>query len=193
MQQKHTEQHSSSGTSRHPLWLLSGFWFCFVIAIAVVFRRLIELVRPSHGRPAQMASIDATFSSHAVLTAMHIIPAAIFVVLAAGVLLRRSGDLTILAWLAGGIGGRGWFELDWAAAYVALGIVGAVVGGWIMAAVGGQGVPDVLRFGFAPLYTRYVDAHDAATVFCPGPDSEIVMLAIVVPSSFSPLLTPDRL
>jgi hypothetical protein len=38
-----------------------------------------------------MASLDATFSSHAVLTAMHIIPAAIFVILAAVVLLRNSG------------------------------------------------------------------------------------------------------
>jgi hypothetical protein len=39
-----------------------------------------------------MAAIDATFSSHAVLTAMHIIPAALFVVLAAVVLLRRTGS-----------------------------------------------------------------------------------------------------
>ncbi|MGI8958957.1 MAG: hypothetical protein ACR2IV_04175 [Bryobacteraceae bacterium] len=38
-----------------------------------------------------MAEIDAIFSAHAVLTAIHIIPAAIFVLLAAGVLLRRNG------------------------------------------------------------------------------------------------------
>ena len=37
-----------------------------------------------------MAALDATFSFHAVLTAMHIIPAAIFVLLATGVLLRRT-------------------------------------------------------------------------------------------------------
>lgn len=89
VQQKHT-QHSSSRTSRHPLWLLSGFWFCVVISIAVVLRRLNELVRPSHDRPPMMAALDATFSSHPVLTVMHIIPAAIFVVLAAGILLRRT-------------------------------------------------------------------------------------------------------
>jgi hypothetical protein len=38
-----------------------------------------------------MAEINATFSSHALLTAAHIIPAAIFVLLAVGVLLRRAG------------------------------------------------------------------------------------------------------
>lgn len=37
-----------------------------------------------------MAGLDATFSSHAALTLAHIIPAAIFVVLAAIVLLRRN-------------------------------------------------------------------------------------------------------
>jgi hypothetical protein len=39
-----------------------------------------------------MAGIDATFSAHATLTATHIIPAAIFVVLAVVVLLRRTGS-----------------------------------------------------------------------------------------------------
>jgi hypothetical protein len=92
MQQQHTQQQAWHRTSRHPLWLLSGFWFCLVISIAAVLRRLTELIRPSHGRPAQMAAMDATFSSHAVLTAMHIVPAAVFVLLSASVLLRtRSG------------------------------------------------------------------------------------------------------
>lgn len=39
-----------------------------------------------------MARMDATFSSHAILTAAHIVPAAIFVVLAAAVLLRRTSS-----------------------------------------------------------------------------------------------------
>jgi hypothetical protein len=85
------QQHVSAETSRHPLWLLAGFWFCIAIAIAVVIRRLIELIRPSHASPPDMASLDATFSSHAVLTVMHIVPAAIFVLLSAAVLLRRTG------------------------------------------------------------------------------------------------------
>jgi Predicted membrane protein (DUF2306) len=86
-------QHVSAETSRHPLWLLAGFWFCVVIAIGVVLRRLVELIRPSQDSPPQMASLDAIFSSHAVLTATHIIPAAIFVLLSAIVLLRpTSGE-----------------------------------------------------------------------------------------------------
>jgi hypothetical protein len=88
------QQHVSAGTSRHPLWLLAGFWFCVVIAIAVVVRRLVELIRPSQAGPPQMALLDATFSSHAALTVMHIVPAAIFVLLSAAVLLRRTdGEL----------------------------------------------------------------------------------------------------
>jgi hypothetical protein len=82
------QQHVSTETSRHPLWLLAGFWFCVVIAITVVIRRLVELIRPSKGGPPQMASLDATFSSHAMLTVMHIVPAAIFVLLSAAILLR---------------------------------------------------------------------------------------------------------
>lgn len=79
-----------TNASRHPLWLLIGFWFCVIIAITVVLRRLSELIHPSHGRPPQMEAMDATFSAHAVLTMAHIIPAAIFVLLAVGVLLFRT-------------------------------------------------------------------------------------------------------
>lgn len=89
MQGSHTPQGISSRSSGHPLWLLAGFWLCVVIAIAVVLRRIIELVHPATARPPQMASLDATFASHAVLTAMHIVPAAVFVLLAAVLLLRR--------------------------------------------------------------------------------------------------------
>jgi hypothetical protein len=87
------QQHVSAETSRHPLWLLAGFWFCVVIAIGVVLRRVVELIRPSQGSPPQMASLDAIFSSHPVLTVTRIIPAAIFVLLSAAVLLRpTSGE-----------------------------------------------------------------------------------------------------
>jgi len=83
------QQQSASTTSRHPVWLLAGFWFCVIVALAVAVRRFLALIRPSPGsRPPQMEALEATFASHATLTLMHIIPAAIFVVLAACVLLR---------------------------------------------------------------------------------------------------------
>ena len=85
------QQALSSRTIRHPLWLLTGFWLLVAISIAIVVRRLIELIHPSGAGPAQMAAINATFSSHAALTLMHIVPAAIFVLLAAAVLLRCAG------------------------------------------------------------------------------------------------------
>jgi hypothetical protein len=91
MHQKHNERNSPYRGSRHPLWLLAGFWFCVVIAIGVVVRRLIAFIDPSQGGPPRMAVLDASFSSHALLTTLHIVPAAIFVVLSAIVLLRRSG------------------------------------------------------------------------------------------------------
>lgn len=91
MQHEHAQQPASSRTSGYPRWLLLGFWLCVIISIAVVLRRLYALIRPSHNGPPQMAGIDATFSAHALLTTLHIVPAAIFVLLAAAVLLRRTG------------------------------------------------------------------------------------------------------
>jgi hypothetical protein len=116
------QQHVWSQSSRHPLWLLAGFWFCVVIAIAVVLRRLVELIRPSHGGPPQMASLDATFSSHAVLTAMHIIPAAIFVLLSAAVLLRRTGG-EWLEWL--------FFPFGAVTGATAYAMSSYAIGGWV--------------------------------------------------------------
>ena len=112
----------SAQTSRHPRWLLAGFWFCVVIAIAVVLRRLVELIRPSQGSPPQMASLDATFSSHAVLTAMHIIPAALFVLCSAAVLLRRNGGAW-LEWL--------FFPFGAVTGATAYAMSSYAVGGWV--------------------------------------------------------------
>ncbi len=74
--------------SRHPLPLLTGFWICVAISIAVVIRRLVELTRPATGSATLLAEINATFSSHAALTLAHIIPALVFVLLAVLVLFR---------------------------------------------------------------------------------------------------------
>ena len=121
MRQKHSEEHSASRMSRHPLWLLSGFWGCVVIALTIVLRRLNELIRPSHSRPPLIAALDAT-SSHAVLTAIHIIPAAIFVVLAACVLLRRSGS----EWLE-----RLFFPFGAITGATAYAMSSYAIGGWV--------------------------------------------------------------
>lgn len=75
----------------HPWWLLAGFWICIVIALAAVVRRLFALVRPAGGR-SPIGDLDAVFSSHAALTVAHIVPAGIFVVLAAAILLRRRSN-----------------------------------------------------------------------------------------------------
>jgi hypothetical protein len=114
-------QPQVSSQSR-PLWLLAGFWFCVLIAIAVVLRRLVELIRPSDGGPSQMASLNATFSSHAVLTAMHIIPAAIFVLLSAAILLRRTGG----EWLE-----RLFFPFGAVTGATAYAMSSYAIGGWV--------------------------------------------------------------
>ncbi|HEY1577584.1 MAG TPA: DUF2306 domain-containing protein [Terracidiphilus sp.] len=116
------QPHVSSQTSRHPPWLLAGFWFCVVIAIAVVLRRLVELIRPPQGGPPRMASLDATFSSHAALTLAHIIPAAIFVILAAVVLLRHTSN----SWAD-----RLFFPLGAITGVTAYAMSSYAIGGWI--------------------------------------------------------------
>ncbi len=116
------QEHVSPQTSRHPLWLLAGFWVCVVIAIAVVLRRIVEFISPSRGGPPQMASLNATFSSHVVLTLMHIIPAAIFVLLSAAVLLCRTGGewLEWLFFLFGAVTGATAYAMS-----------SYAVGGWV--------------------------------------------------------------
>ena len=105
----------------HPLWLLSGFWICAFIAIAVVVRRLITLTHPTQSGPPQMASMDAAFASHAALTAMHIIPASLFVIVAAAVLLRRTSS----EWMD-----RLFFSLGATTGLTAYAMSAYAVGGW---------------------------------------------------------------
>ncbi len=64
-----------------PRWIQVGFWGSFVIAIAVVLRRLVALVLPARSSPSQMLSLDAAFASHKILTLAHILPAVAFVLL----------------------------------------------------------------------------------------------------------------
>ena len=116
------QQDPPARTPRHPLWLLAGFWLCFAIAIAVVVRRLTALIRPSHGGLPQMAALNATFSAHAALTMAHIIPAAIFVVLAALVLFRSS----VNEWIEGL-----FFPFGLITGLTAYAMSSFAIGGWI--------------------------------------------------------------
>jgi Predicted membrane protein (DUF2306) len=122
MQLGQVQQETESRPFRHPLWLLAGFWFCVVIALAVVFRRLSKLANLSSDAPPQMMAMDGKFAAHAVLTGIHIIPAAIFVLLAAMVLLRRGNHVWLerAFLLFGAITGVTAYAMSWYA-----------IGGWI--------------------------------------------------------------
>jgi hypothetical protein len=119
---RQSQQRPASRVSRYPAWLLTAFWISVMIALAAVLRRAIALAHPSPvAGPMPVASMDASFSSHAALTFAHIIPAAVFVVLAAAALFCSTRKwLDRLVFLFGGITG--------ATAYAMLPYA---IGGWI--------------------------------------------------------------
>jgi uncharacterized membrane protein YsdA (DUF1294 family) len=92
-----------------PRWLQIGFWFCLVIAVAAVLRRAVALILPPGGNvPPQMAELDAYFTSHALLTWVHILCALAFVSLLPFLFWRRTGNSRRLEYaflLLGGIVG----------------------------------------------------------------------------------------
>ena len=116
------EQHTASLRLVYPKGLVMGFWICVVIALAAVVRRLMALVNPGHPGSSPTASLDATFASHAALTIVHILPAAVFVILAVIVLLRAPQNRWIdkLFFMTGAITGLTAYALS---AYA--------IGGWI--------------------------------------------------------------
>ena len=69
-----------------------------------------------------MAGLDAAFSSHAALTLAHIVPAAVFVMLAAAVLLRRSSS----KWLE-----RSFFLFGAITGITAFLMSSYAIGGWV--------------------------------------------------------------
>jgi Predicted membrane protein (DUF2306) len=73
----------------YPGWLKAGFWFCVVIAIAVVVRRVVALAHPAQSGVSPMAGLDTAFASHTTLTLAHILPAMAFVLLTPFILSRR--------------------------------------------------------------------------------------------------------
>jgi hypothetical protein len=75
-----------------PLWLRVGFWACIVISVAVVIRRVLALVHPTHSSSPQLAALDQFFASHATLTLAHILPALGFVLVSPFVVFRSSDE-----------------------------------------------------------------------------------------------------
>jgi hypothetical protein len=75
-----SERRLGARHPRFPRWLKFGFWFCIVIAVAVVLRRAVALLGPpSRTEPPQLGQLDAYFASHAALTWVHILCALAFV------------------------------------------------------------------------------------------------------------------
>jgi hypothetical protein len=107
---------------RPPSALLWGFWLCALIALAAVARRIVALIRPFKGGPQQIAQLDTAFPSHSVPTAAHIIPAVIFVVLAALLAARHYLD----KWIA-----RLQFPFGAITGLTAYAMSAFAVGGWI--------------------------------------------------------------
>ena len=109
---------------RFPLWLKICFWFCVVIAIAVVIRRVIALSTPVNpDSPPQLAALDAFFSAHATLTYLHILCALAFVLLLPLLFWRRTRGSLLLA--------RSFFFLGFIVGGTAYAMSVHAVGGWL--------------------------------------------------------------
>jgi len=81
----------SSPTTRFPRWLRIFFWFCIVIAVAVVTRRVVSFLAPARNAPPMMVSVEEAFMSRKALTLAHILPAGALVLLLPFVLRRGPG------------------------------------------------------------------------------------------------------
>jgi hypothetical protein len=110
--------------ARFPLSLKIGFWFCMVIAIAVVIRRIVALsTPPSPNAPPQLAGLDAYFAAHATLTYVHILCALAFVLLLPLLFWRRTRNSVPLQ--------RAIFPLGLIVGITAYAMSVNAVGGWL--------------------------------------------------------------
>lgn len=119
-----TEQGARVFDVRFPLGLRIGFWFCMVIAVAVVIRRVVALsTPPSASAPPQLAGLDAWFTSHAALTYVHILCALAFVLLLPLLFWSRTrGSRTVQ---------RAVYPLGLIVGLTAYGMSVFAVGGWL--------------------------------------------------------------
>jgi hypothetical protein len=136
-----------------PLWLRIAFWACIVIAVAAVFRRAAALLLPpSTSAPAQLASLDAWFVSHAALTWTHILCAVVFVALLPFLFFGRTSRSRALE--------RGFFVLGFTVAASAYAMSVYAVGGWLeRSAVLFFNTLFVISLTLASLSVRRGDAH----------------------------------
>jgi hypothetical protein len=109
--------------SEFPSWMRAGFWLCLAIALAVVARRIFALTSGPAGGPPQVAQLDAAFAGHAILTLLHIVPAAILVLLFPFLLSRRFGSSRLLK--------GSFFALGTWVGLTAYAMNGYAIGGWI--------------------------------------------------------------
>ncbi len=109
---------------RFPLALRVGFWFCIVIAVAVVIRRVVALsTSPSTSAPPQLAGLDAWFASHAALTYVHILCALAFVLVLPLLFWHRTRSSRTLQ--------RAVFPLGLIVGLTAYAMSAYAVGGWL--------------------------------------------------------------
>jgi hypothetical protein len=133
--------------ARFPLGLKIGFWFCMVIAVAVVIRRVVALsTPPSPNAPPQLAGLDAYFVAHATLTSVHILCALAFVLLLPMLFWHRTRNSVTLQ--------RAIFPLGLLVGITAYAMSADAVGGWLERAA-------VLFFNTLFLLTLYRAFRDA--------------------------------
>jgi hypothetical protein len=144
---------SDGGRVNAPLWLRIAFWICIVIAVAAVIRRAAALLlSPSPGAPAQLASLDAWFVSHNVLTWTHILCAVAFVALLPFLFWTRTSRSRVLE--------QGFFLLGFTVAITAYAMSVYAVGGWLeRSAVLFFNTLFVVSLTQALLSLRRADAH----------------------------------
>lgn len=109
-------QHESGIKSHH--WIRIGFWFCIIIAVAAVLRRLIALSYPSQTGHPGIENLDAVFESHIYLTLAHILPSLAFVLLLPLALFRKARVEPIL------------FPLGVVVSITAYAMSATAIGGW---------------------------------------------------------------
>lgn len=106
----------------YPRWVKLWFWLSVVIALGVVARRIAALIAPSDTTRSPMAALEASLSTHAVLTTLHIVPATLFVLSAIAVFSRKAVPKALE---------RFFFLAGWITGLTAYAMSFDAFGGWV--------------------------------------------------------------